>query len=257
MDSYQPVDERADDTLHALLDDYGHVLTQVENVGQIVQIASDCLPQQVAFLIELELKLQRVQDLETARTRAYDIVMNTILQSAAQHHTVQNGRSVHYYTREDLLAWWQTAQHHYRCLNEPDEEIITITVAGLERPTNLSLTTDQMNGIAFALTAADPDKQVSLTSSITDSLIDIEAITAFATAYTTSPPTAFDDLKRPYRVNVHQSNGTVRTLYFMDPQFMQGIMSVALWLGLPNYGKNVLWDGLLQFTREGLVPLTF
>jgi hypothetical protein len=249
MWNYEPVDDRAQYSLDYILSNLQTFLDTCSNKHEIMAVLNETLPSHLAHTIELRMRI--TDSGTTLNNAAYFFVEDYIRESVSVHISPKNDTA--YFTHEDIVDWWQsTGQQLGQVLLPPQEETITISVKHLPHAHELTLTHDQMNGIAFALLSLECD-EVTLTSSITSQPILCRNITDRAILYLT-PPTR---LERQYRVQIKQNSQHYRQLYFSHPQFMQGILSVAAWLNLPNQGHNTLWRNLEEETTEGIRPLTF
>jgi hypothetical protein len=257
MAGYEPADDRATATLDVLLQLLRSALEDDETYTDVGQTLAVVLPTGLAHPTELELRIAHpfATDMATLKRAAYDIARRNVAKSiAAELPSMVVGRTkIHYYTREDVVRWIR-ANPYYKDLDIP-EETITITVMEYPEPAHMPLTSDQMNGIAFAIAGLEQHRRPTLTSSLTQRPVHIQDIVQHAPIYTAEIPLATERLKRPYTVELRGPDREFHSVFFVVPEFMQGVLSVAHWLKLPEAGHNTVWRNLSEFTREGTVEL--
>lgn len=257
MEGYEPADDRAAATLDVLLTLLGSALEDDETRTEVGHTLGVVLPTGLAHATELELRIEHpgTTDIATLRRFAYDIARRNVAKSiAVELPSMKVGRNIiHYYTREDVQRWIRS-NPYYKDLDLP-LETITITVAEYPEPSDLPLTSDQMNGCAFAIMGVESNRRPTLTSSVTERTVNVEDIVQHAPIYTIPIELATDRLQRPYTVELRGTDREFHPVYFAVPEFMQGVLSVAAWLNLPAAGQDTVWRHLTQFTKEGIVEL--
>lgn len=261
MNLYQPADDRAEETLKYLLATLWSALQAAQTQRDVGGMLSAALPFGLAHNTELQLRLEfpfgtEIEKLRTgAYTFAYKAIANSIAKDLPAILVLRN--HIHYFTREDVIRWMRNSPIYKDVYVPP--EIITISVTGFPNSSQMELNEDQMNGLAFAIEGTEQARRPILMSSVTERPVDTAAIVAHSPIYVIEPPLATDKLRRPYRIDIRQADRTFKTIYFDDPDFMQGVLSVISWQSppLPNNGKGSLWENLQEFTRDGYVNLTF
>lgn len=262
MDSYLPADNRASTTLTVLLQPFMTPLFASENVKDIVRALTNHLPLGIAHEAELRMRMNRaITKIGDRKELVAEIVRNLIVMSVCRGFpfvTCENEGRQFYYMKEDIIRWYESNPTIIQYFGVLPQETITIEVSNnnMVKTSNLTLGQDQMIGIAYALNGLK-DHNIKLRSSITGQLVAVSDIAEHALVYRLPITLATEEIKRPYRVDIIQANGTFLTTHFITPEFMQGVLSVSYWSHLPNNGKNTLWKDLYQFTREGLIPLEF
>lgn len=248
-----PADLRAEITLKQTLRQYLDKIENAVSSKDIVEAILHYLPPGLAHRTELRLRLYMLTNtnITAIKSQAKEITLAIIAQSISAST---------YYTREDVLLWYRDNTTDY--FIAPEDEIITITINDgndhmpKTKAREVKLTQDQLVGIAYGLTALQSNR-VQLESSLTKGTLDIVSIIKTAPLYFQTIELALDKLKRPYTVEIVDSNNFWQTIHFTNAEFMQGLASVAQWHGLSNNGKDIIWKNLTQFTREGLIPLQF
>lgn len=255
MEDYHPLDSRARVTFNNLISNYLQAVSSASSIKDVVHAITQHLPPGVAHRTELRLKMTRgKKSLDDIKEQAITVAQDTILSRLGDKLL---GR---YYMREDVIRWYSENPVN---LTPPTQESITITVKynDLSKSSTMALNEDQMIGIAYGLNSFNKNPEssftVALRSSITNSEVEVDQIAAHAEVYRMPITLATEELKRPYRVDIKDSENTYVTVRFINPEFMQGVLSAAMWHQLPQQGKGTLWKNLYQFTREALVPLEF
>jgi hypothetical protein len=256
MNTILPVDSRATTTLHRLLEPLFVSVNNATTKKQITDAILNHLPFGLASSLELHMAIQDRNQRFTIDQRK-EFVRNhaiTLLEQA-----ITRGTRFKTYMREDVVRWYNWSPHNLRYFTALDDEIITITLTypNRVRRQQLQLSQDQLIGIAYGLHSLrnQVQPQVEVISSITNGPIEFDRIVENALVYRLPHEDATERLKRPYRVETIQSDGHVLPVYFIHPEFMQGLLSVASWYQLPNKGEGSLWQNLTQFTREGEIAL--
>lgn len=261
MDQYLPVDNRAEITLNLLIQPVTEAVLKANNIKEVTQALGKHLPQQIAHQTELKIKMLRNKTFNDG----YKMQVDAQIKREILNHVCENlpfikdeeDRKVYYYMREDIINWYDKLnEKSQEFFKKPEQELISITLSlgNQSKSSTMSLSEDQLIGIVYAIKSQlDSDIKVTLKSSLTNTEIDIDKISEHALIYKVPIELATEHLKRPYHIDVVK----VGTLYFVNPEFMQGILSVAQWYKLPNNGKDVMWSNLYKFTKEGLDPLTF
>lgn len=256
MDLYLPSDNRAEYTLNLILDPFIKDLYNSNSIKDITTSIVTYLPPGIAHEVELRFRMKRdTKDVDLFKIHVDNVVRHIILSRVCIElpYIIIDDDRVCYYMREDILAWID--KYHY--FNYPPEEIITVSIQ--DNRSELTLNKDQIIGMAYAINAANTLglPKITLHSSVTKSDVSIHDIVEHALVYRLPITLATEQYKRPYRVDILQSDNNFLTINFKEPYFVQGLISVCHWLQIPNRGKNVIWKNLFQFTREGLIPLTF
>lgn len=250
-----PVDSRAAVTLNNLLTPLFEAVTTATDKKEIQRAIVTFLPFGLASSLELYMAIQdRGQRFTLEQRRSY--VTNQAVNLLGQ--LIAKMTRFHTYMREDVLRWYNSNPDNRRFFLPPNDETITITLtADRVRQQQLRLSEDQLIGIAYGLhsLANRPSPQVDIISSITNAPIEFDRIVENAYVYRLPHEDATERLKRPFRVEIIQADGSMLPVYFVHAEFMQGLLSVASWYGLPNAGEGTLWMNLSQFTREGEIPL--
>lgn len=247
-----PADLRAETTLRQLLNPYLDKVENATSAKEVISAIGRHLPSGLAHQTELRLRLYMLQDtkLSAIKSQAESITIDIIAKSIS---------TLGYYTRENILDWYEASAVAIRYFTKPSDEIITITT-GLHmakiKSREVKLSNDQFIGIAYGLHALQ-STQVQLQSSLLTTPIDVATIIKTSTTYFQPIELAVNKLKRPYTVEIINRDDTSTNVHFSNPEFMQGLLSVAVWHDLPNNGNNILWKNLTQFTREGIIPLEF
>lgn len=248
MDQYLPVDDRAETTLELILQPYIDHLYDSDNVKDLITGIITYLPSGLAYETELRFRMKRgLTDIDDMKLLLDDIGTYIILSRVCKNlpYLLDNkGVKKYYYMRENIISW--NNEHEY--FTPPPSEVITINIGS--DSSELELNQDQMVGIAYAV--HNTNNQIKLYSSVTNKEVQVDNIVKHSLIYRLPIDLATEQLKRPYRIDIGDN-----TINFTTPYFLQGVLSVASWLGLPNNGKNIIWKNLFQFTREGLIPLTF
>lgn len=263
MNTYTPADDRARTTLYYMIQPYLYAVTAARSLPEIVKAINQYLPPGLARDTELRIRIFRVHnhDFVNQQLRALDIAREIIeIETSRELPSVVDAEDnkFYYYMREGLIRWFRSSPTNAEYLQTPPEEIITIQIKYGDKVkiSALRLNQDQMIGIAYGLYAFNDDR-VTLHSSITNAPVSVSDIAEHALIYRLPIDLATEKLKRPYTVDILTPAKTFMRVHFQTPEFMQGILSVAQWYQLPNQGKDFLWKDLTQFTREGIVPLTF
>lgn len=268
MNIYSPADDRAIITLEKLINPFINDINNSTNIKNIVDAIVTNFPYGFAHQIELRMRFQ-FNTAALTEGRINTDVRNTII-DIAKHVLLQRicddlpmlhdaeGNRQYYYMREDVISWYNSDALNVNYFAVPDTETITIELHYPDtiETSNLTLNEDQIVGISYAMTKFI-DNFITLRSSITNDFVNVNDIAEHALIYRLPITLASEELKRPYRVDIIQSNLVSITLHFNNPEFMQGIISVAQWHNLPNNGKDFLWTKLFQLTREGLIALEF
>ena len=260
MDKYLPADSRAQVTLEHLLSPLTTSLNVSNSTNEIAKALIKHLPPGIAHAVELRWQMNRSPTvIETMKVEVRQIVLNSmgmyVTKDLPAEHDSEDNRKF-YYMREDVIRWYHSSPTNRDYFQIPVEEVVTIEFKDNNDILSISLTEDQMIGICYGINGLG-DKLVTLKSSITNGLVSVADVTKHALIYRIPITLATERLKRPYQVDVLQSDGTFLTIYFVNPEFMQGIVSVANWYQLENQGKDLLWKNLYQLTREELVALEF
>lgn len=263
MNIYSPADDRATTCFRILMQNFHTNINNSNTTNDIVNAIVTGLPFALAYLTELRLKfsLNNSKNIEEQKILTIDIAEYEVLSSICEglpfvHDS--NGSKLYYYMREDIVNWYNSSPGNINFFPNPQVEIITIQINHPTNPktSNLKLNKDQIIGICYALDGIN-NNYITIRSSITNDVVNVSDIAQHALAYRLPIELATERLKRPFSVDILQSNNIFITLYFINPEFMQGIMSTAQWYNLENNGKNLLWKNLTQFTREGLISLVF
>lgn len=263
MNTYAAADNRATTTLYHMIQPYSDAVTASTTLNEIVRAINQHLPPGLAYNTELRLRIFRVHnhDFITQKLRALEITKEIIeIETSRDLPAIvdRDDNKFYYYLREDLVNWFKSSPTNAEYLQTPPDEVITIQINYGDRvkTSALTLNQDQMIGIAYGLYGLN-DGRVTLRSSITNAPVSINDIAEHALIYRLPIELATEKIKRPYSVDILTPNKTFMTVHFQSPEFMQGVLSVAQWYHLPNQGKDYLWRNLSQFTREGIIPLTF
>lgn len=263
MNTYTPADDRARITLHYMIQPYLEAVTAATSLLEIVNAINKYLPTGLAHDTELRVRMLRIHnnDFISLQLRALDIPKEIIeIETSRELPSIVDAddNKFYYYMREDLVRWFRSSPTNAEYLQTPPEEIITVQIKHIDtvKTSALRLNQDQMIGIAYGLYALN-DGRITLKSSITNVPVSITDIAEHALIYRLPIELATEKLKRPYTVDIIIPSKTAMRVHFQTPEFMQGILSVAKWYQLPNQGKDFLWKNLSQFTREGIIPLTF
>jgi hypothetical protein len=263
MDQYLPADDRAEATLNELL----RVFTDRIRNGATFKEAyvGGRLPPIIAAAIELRVNMRRQLDLAQRKEAALEIAASVLAYQICHDlnlpsHERQDDARIYYYMREDILAWIELLRPTFPHFVVIDPETITIEITheGQVKTSQMVLSQDQIAGIAYGVAGIQvADSSITLYSSVTQNVVDIRGLVEHALIYRLPLTLATEELKRPYRVEVLEHGDSYIRLRFVNPQFMQGLLSVAHWYNLPNQGRGSLWQHLEQFTREGVIPLGF
>ncbi|CAH6419319.1 Hypothetical protein HVR_LOCUS522 [uncultured virus] len=263
MDNYLPADSRARVTLDQLLTPLINAINNSISIRNITQALVDRLPPGISYQSELRMRMMRGLVMnDILKTRVLDIVRHVILMRIGEELpsiTDTEGNKIYYYMREDVIRWYRQISDDNQYFQAPLQELVTIQIryGEIVKQSVMPLSEDQMVGIAYGLNSMKERVNVTLISSITNETVNVDDIAKHALIYRLPINLATEELKRPYRVDVLEPEGNFRTLHFANPEFMQGILSVAQWFRLPNNGRDIMWKNLFQFTRETLVPLEF
>lgn len=261
MDVYIPADNRAAITRDKLLEPYMRGIIASTSIKEVVAAMITHLPPVLAHETELRTRMHMVREhnFSEQKLRAMEIA-EELLEMMVSHnlkaYSDRDGNRRYYYMREDIIRWFNSNPDYARYLPQPPQEIITIELKynGKSKTSAMALNEDQMVGIVFALSGMKNDR-VTLRSSITNQVVAVKDIAQHAISYLMGE-LATDRLKRPYRVGIKDPQGEFIDVHFLGPEFMQGVISVAQWYGLPDNGNNSLWRNLEQFTRDGIIPLS-
>lgn len=258
-------DVRANQTLQRLLTSYDSAIEAAASIKEVTAAITKYLPPGLAYDVELRVKMFMMTNKEkslvtwkrVARNVAHDLVRQRVCHGLP-YTRVQADRPVIEYTREDIIKWFTLDTNNTKYFTAPEDETVTVEIkyGDKTKVRSLQLTEDQMIGIVYALVGLN-DPRVTLTSSITQRPVEIKKIVNATPLYYNPIDVATEKLKRPYTIEVVQPDGTFKPLHFVNPEFIQGILSVAQWYGLPNQGRDILWKNLTQFTREGVISLEF
>lgn len=256
-----PTDNRAYDTLKSILKFYIDEISKCGTIKELIKIISSKLPYNLAYITELKLKvysrthksfeLQKIYVLQLVEELVEEEICTNLL------YIVEENRRIYYYTRENVINWFNSHDSYKTYFNNPSDEIITIE-SMYENKLYIfthNLTNDELIGICYGLNGI-PSHELQLKSSVTNNKnIVIENIVEHSLVYRVEIQLATERLKRPYQIDVIQKDKQWLTLYFKDSEFMKGIITVSRWFNLPDMGKNVLWKNLCQYTNNGLIPL--
>lgn len=266
MDQYLPADTRAEITLIELLQPFVRAVTAATALPELSRAYSQShLPPKITNAIELRVNMRRQLDLEQKKELAIDTARSVVAYNICQDLNLpsQDGPEetrIYYYLREDLMAWVELHRGTFSHFVTLPKEIIRIEIEHGEHRSGrqMELSQDQMLGIAYGLAGIQMETyRVTLTSSITQAVVDVNTLAKHALIYRLPLNLATEELQRPYRVEVLEPGGSYIRLRFVNPEFMQGLLSVAHWYRLENQGRGYLWQHLEQFTREGIIPLGF
>jgi len=261
MDTYTPADTRASLTLKHMITPYTSVLSEATSIREITNAIIKYLPPGIAYGTELRVKMIRGENIIFLRNQASLITIGIILRRVCEGLpsiiTDEGNREI-YYMREDLLRWYHSNPINAKYFMAPQDEIITVEIHTDDRIKTavMKLTEDQMIGVAYGLNGMN-DNKIILHSSITNAPVEIDKIVDHALIYRLPIILATERLKRPFSVEILRPDKLFITVYFVNPEFMQGVLSVAQWYKFPDNGNGILWKNLYQFTREGMIPLRF
>lgn len=295
MDICEPVDDRASVTLDRMITPYLNSILDSTSVKEIISAIITHLPPSIAHGVELRFRLfimkehnfntQRLYVIELAHKLItarickffFDANVNLFNPMFTQNkNTRKDKNNVVYgdivgdprkiFSREDVIKWFRSIPDCDKYLTIPTDEIITVEVKFGDHfnSNSLILTEDQIIGIAYGLNGIGKDN-IILKSSITNNIISITNIIEHSLIYKLKILLATEKLKRPYQVDILQNNNKLQsgqignnsyiTIHFSNPEFMQGLLSVARWYQLPGDGKEILWKNLCKFTPGGNIPL--
>lgn len=261
MHAYIPADDRATVTLFRLMEPYIKAVNTSVSIKELTKAIAYHFPFQCAHLIELRLRMELIHGYNPTRAKflaikfAEDSIIRSVCETL-QREIDSDSNFRYYYMREDIIRWFESQPWRKEQFNKPEEEVITVEISSREKikTRTLTLTEDQMIGITYGLTSMNDDRVV-LYSSITENRVSISNIANHALIYRLPIDLATEKLKRPYSVDIVKADKTFQTLHFINPEFMQGVLSVAHWYGLPYNGKDILWKNLTEFTKQGVIPL--
>ena len=262
MDIYTPVDNRSVITLNTMISPYINAVVLATSLKDIIDAMFIHLPPQTAADLELRLRMhiRNNKDFSQQKQMAIDLSKKLIELYVCQRlpYFYSDDNKVFYYTREDLVQWYNSNPvfHHFIQQSPPETITVSINYNGIIKTSNISLSKDQLIGICFSLYGLNIN-HITLSSSLDNQLINPTIIVNSSLLYTTPITTPMNKLQRPYSVDVVQPDKSFRTLHFLNPEFIQGITSVSSWNQLPNNGINVLWKNLTQYTYDGIIDLTF
>lgn len=262
MDSYLPSDSRAQITLDRFIQPLLTDLYASNNITEVVKAIVTNLPYGIAYDTELRMRFNlAITDIRERQVQVDNIARAMILLRVCDNLPAildADENRIYYYMREDIIRWYNSDPINIDFFAVPDVEIITIEIHNDNetKTSNITLNEDQIIGIAYGLDALH-DNHVTLRSSITNAVVAVSDIVQHALIYRLPITLATEELKRPFRVDILQADDIYLTIHFINPEFMQGVLSIAQWYHLPNNGKNFLWENLFQFTREALIELVF
>jgi len=244
---YIPVDSRAQITLNHLLRNYITDVNSSTCLREIVRAIIRYFPITIAYEVELCLRIKRETNLAIIRSEAINIAQNNIAKRVCEGLPVNNNDHC-YFMREDILRWVGQRELVNLWL-EPE----IITVHCHNNIETFSLVDDALIGVSYAINAIN-DGQIILISSLTDIPIKITNIVDHAIIYRLPINLATEAMKRPYSIDIIQTDKFPLPLTFTSLNFMEGIKMVAQWYRIPNDGKNVIWKNLC---RNGSTLLEF
>lgn len=250
-----PVDTRAAATLLHLLYPLNTALSGATDKKSVESALITYLPFGMATAIELKMAVRnRNQRMSIPELKQF-------VYGEAQRllkRSITPGNRFHTYMREDIVRWYNSNPTHQNYFRNPGVETILITVTTPDRVRKqvLTLSEDQLVGIAYGLhsLAHLQTPHITTMSSVTNAPIEFNQIVENALSYRMVDELATERLTRPYRVEII-AGGAASPVYFVQPEFMQGLLSVASWYDLPNRGEGTLWQNLTQFTRDGEIRL--
>jgi len=263
MDQYYPADNRASVTVNNLLLPFIQNVEAARTTAELRRCYSNSrLPPTIATDIELRVALNRSQPLEIQKENAIQTARLMIGYHVCRALELPNqlqpdDSRIYYYIRENIMDWLQRFPPDL-FFGNPGIEVVAIQINTINynRQSEMTLTEDQMMGIVYAIGGLNPDAPaITIISSLTNEPVDVRSLIEHTLIYRLPTTLATEELKRPYRVEIRQSDGSYIRLRFVHPEFMQGVLSVAHWYRLSNNGRGSLWRSLEQFTREGIIPL--
>lgn len=258
-----PVDDRASKTLDILIEPLVSALNKSTNLKDATMAINDKLPRGISHNTELRMRFKRNlsnSTIEQIKLTAIESVKNVIGYDLTRNSPIlydENGNKSTFFSRGDVVRWCNERPWANETFKIPETELITIEIYSEPvQSLTLELTDDQLIGIAYGLNAIK-DKRVRLVSSITNNIVNVNYIVKYSLDYKQKLDLATERLKRPYQIEIKQEDGTYQTVNFVNPQFLQGLISVAKWFNMKNNGKYQIWRNLTQFTKSGEVALKF
>lgn len=263
---YHPVDDRATETLHQLVKPCRDAVSAALTMAGVGRALGAHLPGMIAHNIELKLRMNRMND---NHTQLIHLALSALDSGLAKE--ICEGLPVEideqevrwfYYTREDVLRWYEERPQKQYFVAPTMEETIDVQLLYGDhqlKMKRLILTQDQIVGISYGLVALEAKygHRIQWFSALLDRSVNERDIVRHTVIYRLPRDDATEKLKRPYSVDVLKEDETFQTIHFIHPEFMQGLVSAASWFDLPDRGKGILWKNLTQFTQEGVIELDF